>query len=122
MYDLPNYKMQYLRYLWKIDDDSAYAHDAKGDVVILEKVFLHLLKEYIEKNNVTEDQAIKKFIEVSNEPQLLRKITFGKHAGKTFEEINKIDHGYITWLADKALADKDADFIYTVNHYVKILK
>ncbi len=118
IYDLPNYKMQYLRYLWGIEEDSASAHDAGGDVVILEKVFLHMLEEYSKSNNLTQQQAIDKFIEISSKPQLQRKITFGKHAGKTFEEIRKNDPSYLTWLCNNALADKSEDFVYTVKHYV----
>ncbi len=47
MYDYPQYKMQYLRYLWSIDDiPEAHAHSAAGDVMVLEKVFDHMAEEY----------------------------------------------------------------------------
>ena len=118
IYDLPNYKMQYLRYLWNIDEDSALAHSAEGDVVILEKVFSHMLEEYSKNNNLTHEQSVNKFIEISSTPQLQRKITFGKHIGKTFEEIKKNDPSYLNWLHNNALADKSEDFVYTVKHYM----
>ncbi len=116
MYDLPNYKMQYLRYLWNIDIDGASAHDAEGDVVVLEQVFNYLLDEFSKKNDLSRDEAIEKFIEVSNTPQLLRRVNFGKHMGKTFEEIKKVDPSYLGWLA--SLSDKDEDFVYTVKYYL----
>lgn len=118
IYDLPNYKMQYLRYLWNIEEDSASAHDAGGDVVILEKVFLHMVEEYSKNNNLTHEQTVDKFVEISSKPQLQRKITFGKHIGKTFEEIKKNDPSYLNWLYNNAIADKSEDFVYTVKHYM----
>jgi DNA polymerase III epsilon subunit-like protein len=116
MYDLPMYKMQYLRYLWGIENDEATAHDAEGDVIILEKVFEHMVREYAAKNGVSEAEAIEKFIEISANPILLKQIPFGKHAGKTFEEVLATDPSYLQWMA--TLTDKGEDFAYTVNYYL----
>lgn len=121
MYDLPMYKMQYLRYLWGIEDDEATAHDAEGDVAILEKVFDHMLAEYSAAHAATaSDDAkiatIEAFVAISKNPILLRRATFGKYAGKTFEEIKTTDVGYLQWMA--TLADKDEDFAYTVNYWL----
>ena len=117
MYDYPQYKMQYLRYLWDIDNSAANAHDAEGDVIILEKVFEHMLEEYTKEHHLSEEETIKKFVEISENPMLLRKANFGKYTGKTFEEIKTIDRPYLEWMG--TLKDKDEDFIYTVNHYLK---
>ena len=117
MYDYPQYKMQYLRYLWGIDDiPEAHAHSAAGDVIVLEKVYDHLAEEYMKTNGITEDETIKKFIELSKNPLLLRRATFGKYAGKTFEEIKKIDLSYLQWMA--TLTDKGEDWTYTVSYYL----
>lgn len=116
LYDLPMYKMQYLRYLWGIEHDAATAHDAEGDVIILEKVFDHMLAEYATVHKISPAEAIEKFIEISKNPVLLKQIAFGKYAGKTFEEIKTNDPAYIQWMA--TLTDKDEDFKYTVNHYL----
>jgi DNA polymerase III epsilon subunit-like protein len=116
MYDLPMYKMQYLRYLWGIEDDEATAHDAAGDVAILEKVFDHMLVEYGDAHAVSKEDALSAFVTISKNPVLLRRTTFGKYAGKTFEEIKAADPGYLQWMS--TLADKDEDFAYTVNHYL----
>ncbi len=117
MYDLPMYKMQYLRYLWGIDDDGAVAHDAEGDVAILEKVFDHMRGEYRGNKGVTEDAAIKAFADISANPVLLRRMTFGQYAGKTFAEVAAADRGYLQWLS--TLKDKGEDFAYTVRHYLE---
>ncbi len=120
MYDLPMYKMQYLRYLWDIDDDGAVAHDAEGDVAILGKVFDHMLREYRDDKGVSEDDAIRAFVEISRNPILLRRMTFGQYAGKTFAEVAAADRSYLQWLS--TLKDKGDDFAYTVRHYLESLR
>jgi DNA polymerase III epsilon subunit-like protein len=117
MYDLPHYKMQYLRYLWGIEDDGATAHDAEGDVAILEKVFGHMLGEYMKTNGMDEARAIDAFVEISKQPTLLRRMNFGKYAGRTFAEVASSDRSYLEWLS--SLGDKGEDFIYTVKHYLE---
>lgn len=116
MYDLPMYKMQYLRYLWGIEDDEAVAHDAGGDVAILEKVFDHMVKEYAATKKLSEAETIKAFIEISKNPILLRRVSFGQHAGKTFVELKATDPSYLQWMG--TLKDKGEDFSYTVNYYL----
>ncbi len=115
MYEYPQYKMQYLRYLWGIDDETANAHDAKGDIAILEKVFEHMMDDYITANGISAKEAIEAFIKISKNPLLLKKITFGKYDGKTFQEVKNADPDYFNWMA--TLKDKDEDFIYTMNYY-----
>lgn len=116
MYDLPQYKMQYLRYLWGIEDDDATAHDAAGDVAILEKVFDHMIDEYMQTKGVDEVGALEAFLAISRNPILLRRMTFGRYAGKTFKEVAAADRSYLEWLA--TLDDKGEDFSYTVRHYL----
>lgn len=116
MYDLPQYKMQYLRYLWGIDDDAATAHNAEGDVAILGKVFDHMLAEYAAADGMTEDAALAGFITISRNPTLLRRMTFGQYAGKTFAEMASADRNYLQWLS--TLKDKGEDFEFTVQHYL----
>jgi exodeoxyribonuclease X len=116
MYDCPNYKMQYLRYLWGIDDEEAVAHDAEGDVIILEKIFDHMANEYAAAHNTSPEETIDRFVEISKNPVLLRRANFGKYIGKTFEEIKTADRPYLEWMG--SLKDKDEDFLYTVSHYL----
>ena len=64
-----------------------WPHDAEGDVVILEKIFDHMLRDYAATHGISEAEAIEKFVEISKNPILLKQINFGKYTGKTFEEI-----------------------------------
>jgi len=116
MYELPNYKMQSLRYRWGIEIADAVAHDAKGDVLVLEEVFDYMIKDYCKIHSISEDEAVQKFIDISMNPLLLRTLTFGKAQGKTFEEIWRTDFSYLQWLG--TLGDKDEDFKFTVNYYL----
>ena len=119
MYDLPQYKMQYLRYLWGIEDDGATAHDAEGDVAILEKVFDHMLADYLKGHDGTDEAAvIDAFAEISRNPTLLRRVGFGKYADMTFAELAAKDRGYLEWMG--TLADKGDDFKYTVQYYLGV--
>ncbi len=117
LYDFPNHKLQSLRYRFGVELDEASAHDAAGDVLVLEAVFNHILKDYMEKNNLTEEEAIEKFIEMTCVPVLLEKINFGKYSGKSFHEIKTSDPRYFEWLS--TLKDKDDDFIHTIQHHLK---
>lgn len=60
---------------------EAQAHDAMGDVMILEETFNRLLKKMIDETG-DEDSAINKMIEVSSHPSLLHTISFGKYNGQ----------------------------------------
>lgn len=120
LYDLPNHKLQTLRYRWGIEVPNAVAHDAAGDVDVLEKVFEHMLADYVEKNSVTESEAIAEFVNITKEPALLRRLSFGKNRGMTFDEILEKDPEYLRWLG--TLADKDEDFKHTVRYYLAKLR
>lgn len=119
LYDLPNHKLQTLRYRWGIEVPNAVAHDAAGDVDVLEKVFDYILADYIKNHGVSESDAIKEFVRITQEPALLRRLSFGKNRGMTFDEILEKDPEYLRWLS--TLADKDDDFKHTVRHYLNKL-
>jgi exodeoxyribonuclease X len=116
---IERYNLQYLRYLLEIEVDAT-AHDALGDVLVLEQLFERLKKKMIESENITENEAIEKMIEISSHPSLLRTISFGKHNGKKIEDIAKFDRGYLEWLlAQKLESDQiDEDWIYTLKHHL----
>ncbi|HRH31677.1 MAG TPA: exonuclease domain-containing protein [Candidatus Paceibacterota bacterium] len=117
---IPSYKLQYLRYMLEIEIE-AVAHDAMGDVLVLEKVFGHLLEEMKKKKGVSDDEAIQMMIEISAKPSLMKHINFGKHKGKTIEEVAKSDRGYLQWLyAEKSKNPADeADWLHTLEYYLK---
>jgi len=116
---IERYNLQYLRYLLEIEIDAT-AHDALGDVLVLEKLFERLKNKIMKEENLSENEAIEKMIEISGHPSLLLSFNFGKHLGKKIEEILKVDRGYLEWLlAQKEASDQiDEDWIYTLKHYL----
>jgi exodeoxyribonuclease X len=116
---IERYNLQYLRYLLELEVE-AQAHDALGDVLVLEKLYERLKKKVMEENNLDEEEAIAKMIEISSHPSLFKYINFGKHNGREIEEIARIDRGYLEWLlAQKLESDQiDEDWIYTLKHYL----
>ena len=117
---IERYNLQYLRYLLDLDVEAT-AHDAMGDVLILEKLFERLKKKIIDTENLNDEQAIEKMIEISSHPTLLRSFNFGKHNGKKLEEVLTTDRGYLEWLlAQKLESDQiDEDWIYTLKHHLE---
>ena len=116
---IERYNLQYLRYLLDLDV-QATAHDALGDVLVLEKLFERLKKKLMEQENLDEENVLEKMIEISSHPSLLKTIPFGKHNGKTIEEIARVDRGYLEWLLQQKLESNqiDEDWIYTLKHHL----
>jgi exodeoxyribonuclease X len=119
---IPQYKLQYLRYYLGIDIEAS-AHDALGDVLVLEKLFERLISKIVKEENTDEQGAIKKMIEISSRPSLMNMFTFGKYNGKTVEEVAKIDSGYLSWMLGQKEQnpENEEDWIYTLKHYLGIL-
>jgi len=116
---IERYNLQYLRYLLELEVEAT-AHDALGDVLVLEKLFERLKKKLMENENLDEEKAIEKMIEISSHPSLLKYIPFGKHNGKTIEEVAKIDPSYLEWLLKQKMESDqvDEDWVYTLKHYL----
>ncbi|OGI56885.1 hypothetical protein A3B85_01345 [Candidatus Nomurabacteria bacterium RIFCSPHIGHO2_02_FULL_37_13] len=117
---IERYNLQYLRYLLEIEIDAT-AHDAMGDVLVLEKLFERLKTKMKEGETFNEEEAIEKMIEISSHPSLLHTFKFGKHNGKKIAEVMKIDRGYLEWLLEQKLNGDgiDEDWIYTLKHYLE---
>lgn len=116
---IPQYKLQYLRYYLDIEIE-AEAHDALGDVLVLEKLFERLIAKMMKEDDVDEQQAIEKMIEISSRPSLMNMFNFGKYNGKTVEEVSKIDPGYLDWMLTQKEQnpENEEDWIYTLKHYL----
>lgn len=116
---IERYNLQYLRYLLEIEVEAT-AHDALGDVMVLEQLFARLQKKIMDTNGVDENGAIEKMIEISSHPSLLRNFGFGKYIGKKISEVAQIDKGYLEWLLKQKLESDqlDEDWIYTLKHYL----
>lgn len=117
---IERYNLQYLRYLLDLDVEAT-AHDAMGDVLVLEKLF-ERLKNKMQKENpdLNENQIIEKMIEISSHPSLFNKLNFGKYKGKTIPDVLQLDRGWLEWLLrEKEKGDTiDEDWIYTLKHYL----
>jgi len=129
--NIPRHNLQYLRYLLKLDQDidkekyPIQAHDAKSDVIILEKLFDRLYIKANEKYKLKDDpeKIIAKMIDLSDEPTIIGKFTFGKHRGKMVKDVAIDDRGYLEWLLGQKKQSSDQkneeDWIYTLEHFLK---
>lgn len=117
---IPKYNLQYLRYYLGIEVD-AVAHDALGDVRVLEVLFERLKKKMTEECGGDEEKALAEMLAVSARPSLIPSFTFGKHIGKTVAEVAQTDRNYLQWLLDQKLQSEtdEEDWIYTLKHYLK---
>lgn len=120
---IESFGLQYLRYFLRISV-VATPHDAEGDVTVLRKVFekqIEILNADDELPGVsTKEDAILEMISISKKPSLIRRFNFGKHNGKTLEEIALTDSGYLDWLLEQKRSDKDPDedWIYSLEHHL----
>jgi DNA polymerase III epsilon subunit-like protein len=116
---IPEYNLQFLRYYLDVEV-AGNAHDAEGDVNVLEQVFGRLISK-VKETEGSEEKAIEKMIEISSKPSLYRVFNFGKHKDKTIEDVMKIDKGYLEWLLNQKVTsgDNDEDWIYTLKYYLK---
>jgi exodeoxyribonuclease X len=113
-----HYKLQYLRYLLGLEIEAS-AHDAFGDVLVLEGVFEYLIEKMTEEKG-SEAAAIEEMIEISARPMLFTTIRFGKHKGKRIEDVVRTDRGYIDWLLKEKKKEPqgEGDWIYSLEHYL----
>lgn len=121
MIESESYKLQYLRYSLDLGVEGR-AHDAFGDILVLEALYYYLVDLLKVKHALNNDfEVVKKMVELSNTPVLLTTIQFGKHVGKTFEEIARIDHSYLDWLYSseslKSEHEQNEDLLYTLAEY-----
>lgn len=117
---IPSYRLQYLRYLLGIEVEAT-AHDAKGDVLVLEKLFERLLKKIMETENISRETAIDQMIDISSHPVLFKYFNFGKYKNQSIEEVARDDKGYIEWLLTQKRQnpDDEEDWIYTLESVLK---
>lgn len=116
--------LQYLRYALDLESTlpkkstQPIAHTAGGDVIILEKLFDKLVEVITKELGTTdEDRLLAHMLEVTQMPILLRHVRFGKHRGKTWEEVASTDRDYLVWLSKQP--DLDSNLKHTLEHYLR---
>lgn len=119
------HRLQYFRYkmdIYKEEKKEAdalgivvKAHDAIGDVLVL-KLFLSKLKEAV-LSTYPSDNPVEKMVDLTNTPILVKTFRFGKHKGKTLEEVAREDAGYLRWMLS-SMENLDDDMRYSINYYL----
>jgi len=123
--ELPYHRLQYLRYaleLYKEEQTEAdkigitiKAHEAIGDVLIL-KLLLSKLTQRC-KTTFPDSNIMKKLVELTDTPVMMKTFKFGKYKGREVEEIAQEDMGYLKWMRKNL--DLDEDLCYTLDHYLE---
>jgi DNA polymerase III epsilon subunit-like protein len=116
---IPEHNLQFLRYFLELEIEGD-AHDAEGDVRVLEGIFNRLFAK-MRANFPTDESVIDEMIAISSRPTLFKNFIFGKYKGQSIAEVVKTDRGYLEWLLNQKLSageDMDEDWIYTLKHYL----
>lgn len=108
---IPKYNLQYLRYFLRLEVD-AKAHDALGDIMVLEALFSRLNTKIQEQGFRAPEQEM---INISANPVLIPRMPFGKHKDMLFREVPP---DYLQWLSGTEL---DEDMAYTVKYHLGML-
>lgn len=120
---IPKYNLQYLRYFHDLEVENAPAHDALGDVRVLERLFEHLFAE-MERTLPEKEKVLEAMLEISARPVLLKKFNFGKFAGQLVGDVVKTDRDYLLWLFNQKVMARergecdDEDWIYTLDFHL----
>jgi exodeoxyribonuclease X len=103
--DAPGHGNQVLRYWLGLDEVAGFnrdlampPHRAMPDAYVTGHIFLKLLDHF---------ESLDQMAEVSAQPALMHKLTFGKHRGQRFDEV-PVD--YLQWIRDKSELGEDAKF------------
>jgi exodeoxyribonuclease X len=120
---IPKYNLQYLRYYHDLNVEDAPAHNALGDIRVLEKLFDYYFdKMFLEIYD--EKSVLEKMLEISARPIFVKKFNFGKYSGTFVGEVAAKDPGYLRWLLDQKTKardngeDNDENWIHTLEHYL----
>jgi len=117
---IPKYNLQYLRYYLNIQlNEKINAHDALGDILVLEQIFYYIYHKFQTDDSKTISDILNQMINISTSPLLLKKMMFGKHKDKLFTWIAKHELGYLEWMANQSsMLKNNKDLEYTINYYL----
>ncbi len=114
-----SFKLESLCEHYGVDTEAFQAHDALGDVLMLELLYEKLAASISDKH----EDPTAYFLGVMAKPLLVRKFPFGKYKGAALDHVAKQDGGYMEWLlgqkrADAAEGRVDEDWIYSLSYYL----
>lgn len=123
-----SHRLQFFRYrlgLYQLEEAEANrlgvvvkAHDAIGDVLVLKLFLTELRKKLSERFGAV--NPIDKMVELTQTPVLVTKpLKFGKHKGKTLNEIALVDKGYLSWMVN-SMENLDDDLKYSINNVLEV--
>ena len=120
--DSEGYSLQFLRYSLDLGI-VGMAHDAMGDVIVLESLFEYLKTKLTDEFSLkTDEEILDKMKELTKMPVLIDTFLFGKHRGKTFKDVAGEDKSYMQWLinseSSKPELEQNEDLVYTLKHYL----
>jgi len=108
--------LQTLRYQLNLDTDKeTVAHSAKGDVVVLVKLFNHI--DSIVKKEIPDEKQREEYYLKTGKAEILESLPFGKYKNQLFSEVAREHLDYLQWLWDQP-GSKDSDLTLTLKHYL----
>lgn len=109
------FSLQYLRYelkLYKLENSDLgivpQAHNALSDALHVKLLYEYLL----------DMASLEKLQDLTMEPLLISKFSFGKYKGRYVEEIAMNDASYLHWMLDN-MSGIDEDMHYTLGYWLK---
>ena len=122
--DSEQYALQYLRYFLGLNI-KAQAHDALGDVLVLEGLYQYLVILAAKRFGLKEQNEItQKMLDLTQLPVVLENFNFGKYKGRPIGEVSEVDPGYLQWLYEsetqRPLAEQNEDLVYTLKQYINL--
>ena len=120
MPECEQFALQYLRYDLKLYKDEVSAATAlgiklKAHDALSDALHVRLLHQYL--NTLAEDE---KLLELSVNPVLIQKLSFGKYKGRYIEEIVMNDISYLNWVLN-SMDSLDEDLRHSIEYFMKML-
>lgn len=110
-----SFKNQFLRYMFDLQLEERYAksaHRAGDDSYVTAHLLLHMIKFCLKNPQAVGGNFIEAMLRWSNEAQLLKTVSFGKHKGEKWSEVPR---NYLVWVIGNT---QDDDVRKTAQHYL----
>lgn len=120
---IPKHNLQYLRYYHDLEVEGVVAHDALGDVRVLQKLFDFYYALMLPTYG-SEEAVLGEMLAVSARPILIKKFNFGKYTGVDVKQVADENADYLLWLFNQKVmtreqgGEDDENWIYTLDYYL----